>query len=185
MVPPADYPDPPTGGTAHEWTGGSGGGRVPKGQWQLAVCDGCGLATSAGDDPALAVPSTEEWCGSGDGQPLGSRWGCQQSGVQTHADLACLCLDDALDLPAAVVQCDRSLDRVLYDPPLSLEDGRAATRWVQDPVGDLGLASAVEGGGSADPVWLSPCRGEQSLGGGDDQVLSWFIPLAAGGGAPL
>ena len=55
------------------------------------------------------------------------------------------------------------------------------TGWVQDPVGDPGVAPTVESDGSADPVWASDCGGEQSLAQGDGQVLPRLVPIAAGG----
>ena len=66
--------------------------------------------------------------------------------------------DDPAHVSAAAADGDRSADGLLPDEAGGLEGGGAETGWVQDPVGDPGLASGVEGLGSADPFWASECR---------------------------
>ncbi len=55
--------------------------------------------------------------------------------------------------------------------PAGVESG-----WVQDPVGDPGVASAPEGGGSADPVWLPQCGESKASAERDGQVLPGLVP---------
>src|SRR5215216_3036811 len=150
MVSAADQTDCASGRPAEEWTGRGGGGRLSSGAGNLDGRDGCRPATSAGDDPAFVTPSPAQWRGYRDGQSAGTGWGFKQFGHDPQPYLACLCLDHPSGVSAALVEGDRSADRVLPDQASGVESGRPETGWVQDPVGDPGVASAVESDRSAD-----------------------------------
>src|ERR1041384_2457760 len=180
MVSAADQADPPSERSPQEWSGRRRGGRLQSHPGDLDGRDGCGFATSTGDDPEIATACPEERLRHRDGQPSGTRRGFEQPGLDPQPDLACVCLDDPDCLPAAAVECDRSTDRLLPDAASGVEGGRVATGWLQDPVGDPCLPSAAEGQRSGDPVWAPECGREQSVGERDDQVFPGAVPAADG-----
>src|SRR6185503_14756298 len=112
------------------------------------------------------------------GQSSGSGWGFEQPGLYPQSHLACFCADHPAGLPAATLECDRSANRLLPDQTCFGQPRRLETGWVQDLVGDFGLASAFEGFGSTDPIWTSQCGREQGIREGDGEILSGVVSFA-------